>query len=50
MTREDFIAEQERICTEFAFGHLTRDEAENQLSRLGFDQSEIVDLLLEAVA
>lgn len=50
MTKDDFIAEQERICDEFAFEKLTREEASDALCRLGFNPAEAEALLNEAVA
>lgn len=50
MTRDDYIAEQERICTAFAFEEITHDEAMDALCRLGFDEKEALDLLIEAIA
>lgn len=50
MTKEEFIADEERICEDFAFDRIDHEMAMNRLSRLGFDAHEAEALLVTAIA
>ena len=48
--KELWMAEQERICDQYCFDHLTLEEAINELRLLGFDRYEAIELLENATA
>ena len=47
MSKDLWLAEVDRVGEDFADGRITRDEAEAELKRLGFDPQEIADQLDE---
>lgn len=49
-TKEMWVDAVEAVCTEFAFEHLSHDEAMNRLVRLGIDLDEAETMLIEAVS
>lgn len=49
-SKDMWMDEVERVGEDFAFERITRDQAMNRLSRLGFDADEAGTMLDEAVA
>lgn len=50
MTKDMWIDECERICTEFAFEKTDRETAVSRLRRIGLDKDEAEDMLNEAIS
>lgn len=50
MSKEAWIARQEAICEDFAFGRIDRETALGQLINHGFSTAEAEALLIEAIS